>query len=230
MPIEINYQVVGRFPHDPTAFVQGLVWYDDGFFESTGALFTNSMLRRLDFPSGEIIRSIELADHYFGEGLAMPGNQLVQLTWQSRIGFVYERESFNLIDTFSYECEGWGLTFDGSHLIMSNGTNELIYLETKTYRPVKRLYVTANGRPLPQLNELQFIKGEIWANVWRSDYIVRINPITGVIESYLNCTDICMDRGDSEAVLNGIAYDLENDRIFVTGKLWPHIYEIEISP
>jgi glutamine cyclotransferase len=228
---QLTYEVVNSYPHDPDAFLQGLVWYDNGFYESTG-LYGRSTLRRLEFPSGKVVKSIALSSEFFGEGLALVGDHLIQLTWQTHRGFVYDRESFKLLREFAYDTEGWGLAYDGENLILSDGSSTLFYLDPQTYQPVRKLQVTMNGRPITELNELEFIEGEIWANVWQKDLILMIDPATGQVRSFLNLKGILApsDRKGTEDVLNGIAYDSEHKRVFVTGKLWPRLFEIKIKP
>jgi glutamine cyclotransferase len=225
-----SYEVVNTYPHDPEAFLQGLVWYDGGFYESTG-LYGESTLRRVEFPSGRVLKKIGLAADLFGEGLALVGNHLVQITWQTRRGFVYDRETFRLIREFTYDTEGWGITYDGKSLIMSDGSSALTYLDPQTYQPVKKLNVTMNGRPVFRLNELEFIEGEIWSNIWQDDTIVRIDPSTGKVTSYLDMKGVLPreSRTGHEDVLNGIAYDAEHRRIFISGKKWPRILEIRLK-
>ena len=225
-----SYEIVGSVPHDPQAFLQGLVWYDNGFYESTG-LEGRSTLRRVDYRSGKVVKSINLAPDLFGEGLAMVGDRLVQLTWKAHRGFVYDRESFKLLRDFSYDTEGWGITYDGTNLVMSDGSSTLTYLDPETFRPGRRLNVTWNGQPYADLNELEYIEGEIWANVWQQDYIFRIDPQTGRVKSYLDMKNLFppQQRTGSEDVLNGIAYDPQQKRIFVSGKLWPRIFEIRVK-
>lgn len=223
----LGYEVLNSFPHDPDAYLQGLVWHDNGFYESTG-LYGRSTLRRVEFPSGKVVKSIDLDPALFGEGLALVGDRLIQLTWQSRRGFVYERETFKPVREFSYDTEGWGLTYDGKNLILSDGTSTLTYLDSETYQPVRKLRVLMNGRPVNELNELEFIEGELWANVWQTDLILIIDPVTGHVKSFLNLEAIraASERKGTDDVLNGIAYDSAQKRIFVSGKLWPRLYEI----
>ena len=226
-----SYDVVADYPHDPGAFLQGLLWHDGAFYESTGSHNTGvSTVRRLEFPSGKVLQSVKLSPEHFGEGLALVGDRLIQITWQSKRGFVYDRETFRLLREFSYATEGWGLAYDGKNLIMSDGSNVLTYLDAETFEPVRKLSVTMNGRAVYEINELEFIEGEIWANVWHTDMILRIDPATGRVNSFLNLKGIRPPemRPDPEAVLNGIAYDAEHKRIFVSGKLWPRLFEIKV--
>jgi len=226
---QLSCEVVGAYPHDPSAFLQGLVWYDGGFYESTG-LEGRSTLRRVDFPSGAVVKSLALAPDLFGEGLTLVSNHLVQLTWTSHRGFVYDRETFRLLREFQYDTEGWGITWDGKNLIMSDGSAALTYLDPDTFQPVRRLPVTMNGQPLANLNELEFIEGRIWANVWQTDWIVCIDPNSGQVDSFLDLAGIlpATSRTGSEDVLNGIAFDPQAKRIFVSGKCWPKLFEIRV--
>jgi len=225
-----SFEVVSSYPHDPTSFTQGLVWHDGALYESTG-LEGQSKLRRLEFPSGRVLKEINLASEFFAEGLALVDSRLIQLTWQSHRGFVYDLDTFRKLQEFAYDTEGWGLTYDGKNLILSDGSSDLFYLDPQTFKPLRKLAVTMNGKPLPELNELEFIEGEIWANVWQTDMIVRIDPSTGRVTSFLNLKGILApsDKTGREDVLNGIAYDAERKRIFITGKLWPRIFEIRVT-
>lgn len=227
---QLSYEVLNSYPHDPNAYLQGLVWYDNGFYESTG-LYGRSTLRRVEFPSGKVVKSIDLDSTLFGEGLALVGDHLVQLTWQAHRGFVYNRETFALVREFTYDTEGWGLAYDGKNLILSDGSSTLTYLDPQTYEPVRKLRVTMNGRPIAELNELEFIEGELWANVWQTDLILMIDPATGKVNAFLNLGSIraASERKGTEDVLNGIAYDSKQKRIFVSGKLWPRLFEIRIK-
>jgi glutamine cyclotransferase len=227
---QVSYEVVSSYPHDPTSFTQGLLWHDGSLYEGTG-LESQSKLRRLEFPSGKVLKEINLSSEYFGEGLALVNNRLIQLTWKSHRGFVYDLDSFKQLQEFAYDTEGWGLTYDGGNLILSDGSSNLFYLDPQTFKPIRKLAVTMNGQPLTEINELEFIEGEIWANVWQTDMIVRIDPSTGRVTSFMNLKAILApsDRTGREDVLNGIAYDAEKKRIFITGKLWPRIFEIRIA-
>jgi glutaminyl-peptide cyclotransferase len=226
---QLRWEVIRSSPHDPSAFLQGLVWHDGGFFESTG-LFGRSTLRRVEWPSGRVARRVDLPPNVFGEGLARAGDRLLQLTWQSGRAFVYDLKTLRLLEEFRYEGEGWGLAFDGASLIMSDGTDVLTFRDPQRFTPTRRLAVTWNGRPLPRLNELEFIDGEVWANVWYTDFIVRIDPVSGRVTSYLDLTGLLPpgQRRQQDAVLNGIAYDPATRRIFVGGKLWPSLFAIRI--
>jgi glutamine cyclotransferase len=226
----VGYRVLNSYPHDATAFTQGLLWHDGGFYESTG-LEGQSSLRRVEFPSGRVLQKIEVPRPLFAEGLALVGDRLVQLTWKSRRGLIYDRKTLKPISYFTYETEGWGITFDGKNLVMSDGSDTLTYLDSKNYQPVRRLPVTLDGEPLHQLNELEWIEGEVWANVWQTDLVVRIDPATGRVKSTVDLSGLLPDsqRSGREDVLNGIAYDAKKKRIFVTGKLWPRLFEIQVN-
>jgi len=224
------FEVVNSYPHDPASFTQGLLFRDGGFYESTGQ-YGQSKLRRLEFPSGKVLKETSLSPELFGEGLAVVGDRLIQLTWKSHRGFVYEMSSFRLLREFSYDTEGWGLAYDGKNLILSDGSSDLFFLDTETFKPLRRLTVSMNGQPIRELNELEVIDGEIWANVWQTDLILRIDPSTGRVTSFLNLKGILApsDKNGNENVLNGIAYDEDKKRIFVTGKLWPRVFEIRLK-
>jgi len=226
---QLRWEVIRSSPHDPSAFLQGLVWHDGGFFESTG-LLGRSTLRRVEWPSGRVLRQVNLPPDVFGEGLARVGNRLVQLTWRSGRGFVYDLATLRLLREFRYEGEGWGLAYDGASLVVSDGTDVLTYLGPQRFTPTRKLAITWNGRPLHGLNELEFIEGEVWANVWHTDFIVRIDPVSGRVASFLDLAGLLPSdrRPHEEAVLNGIAYDPATRRVFVSGKLWPLIFEIRV--
>jgi glutamine cyclotransferase len=226
-----SYRVVNTYPHDPTAFTQGLIFLDGHLYESTGES-GHSSLRMVDLESGRILQNAPLKDKYFAEGLTNWGSTLIQLTWLSHIGFVYDRFSFRLLRTFSYDYEGWGLTQDGQNLIESDGSTTLRFLDPRTFREVRHVEVTDGGKPVEELNELEFIHGEIYANVWHTDRIARISPATGHVLGWIDLTGLLPpDRHPGpEGVLNGIAYDAQHDRLFVTGKLWPMLFEIKVIP
>jgi glutamine cyclotransferase len=225
---KLNYRVLASHPHDRKAFTQGLVWHHGRLFEGTGQLGQSS-LREVDLKSGRVLRKITLADQHFGEGVAVAGGQIVQLTWQTGHAFVYDM-AFKPLKTFRYGGEGWGLTFDGSRLIMSDGSDTLTFRNPKTFEAARKLPVSLNGSPVRNLNELEYIDGLIWANVWQTDFILCIDPKTGKARSYLDLKGLLPDRlrNGTENVLNGIAYDRSTGRILVTGKLWPRIFEIQL--
>jgi glutamine cyclotransferase len=226
---QLQWEVVREAPHDPRAFLQGLVWHAGGFFESTGR-HGESTLRQVEWPTGRVLRRAALPPDVFGEGLARVGDRLVQLTWRSGRGFVYDLRTLRLLRVFRYEGEGWGLAYDGASLILSDGTDVLTYLDPERFTPTRRLAVTWNGRPLHRLNELEFIEGAVWANVWHTDFIVQIDPESGRVTSFLDLTGLrpAEARRQEEAVLNGIAYDPAAGRLFVGGKLWPVIFQIRL--
>lgn len=228
---QLNFHIVKSYPHDATAFTQGLLWHDGHLIEGTGRE-GHSQLRRVELATGSVIQRQNLPADVFGEGVALAGNRLIQISWQNGRAFVYDESTFNKLHEWKYEGEGWGLTYDGKQLIMSDGSDRLTLRDSKTFAPTETLSVTFNGKPLAQLNELEWIKGKIWANVWQTDYIVVINPTSGVVEQYLDCANLLGNgsRSGREDVLNGIAYDEKNDRIFITGKWWPRLFEIKISP
>jgi glutaminyl-peptide cyclotransferase len=225
-----GYQIVHAYPHDPDAFTQGLVYSDGHLYESTGRNGKSS-IRMVDLATGRVLQRYDLAAKYFGEGLTSWGGDLVQLTWKAELGFVYDRSSLAWKRTFQYEGEGWGLTHDDKQLIMSDGTPVLRFLDPQSFSVTKRISVTdEKGHPLSNINELEYIRGEIYANVWQTDQIVRISPRTGKILGRIDLSGL-MDRSqlaDPDSVLNGIAYDAKRNRLFVTGKLWPKLFEIRV--
>lgn len=227
-----TYQIVHTFPHDPRAFTQGLLYIDGHLYESTG-LRGHSSIRMVDLNTGRTLQKYDLTADQFGEGLTDWGSTLVQLTWQAHKGLVYDRFSFALLRTFPYQGEGWGLTHDDRQLIMSDGTPDLRFLDPKTFRETGHLHVTSqNGQPVEDLNELEYVRGEIYANIWHSDRIARISPRTGKVLGWIDLSGL-RDQStlsNPDAVLNGIAYDSKGNRLFVTGKLWPKVYEIKVVP
>lgn len=222
-----GYEVVETFPHDPAAFTQGLVFHDGYLYEGTG-LYGRSSLRQVDLETGEVLRHCQLPDHNFGEGVTLWDDKLVQLTWRANLGFVWGIENFTLVRTFTYSTHGWGLTHDGEHLIMSDGSSALYLLDPHTFEPTGQIQVRYNGVPVDGLNELEYINGRIFANVWTSDRIAIISPGTGTVAGWIDLTGLLNDEERARAgVLNGIAYDPANDRILVTGKLWPKTFHIK---
>ena len=226
-----TYRIVHTYPHDPQAYTQGLVFVDGHLYESTG-LNGRSSLRMVDLETGRVLQSATVPSQYFAEGLAPWGSTLVQLTWQSHVAFVYDRFSFRLLRTLHYDGEGWGLTEDGRNLILSDGTATLHFLDPQTLREMRRIEVKDRGTPVDQLNELEYVRGQIYANVWHTDRIARISPATGQVLGWIDLTGLLApgEVSDPEAVLNGIAYDAARDRLFVTGKLWPKLFEIKVVP
>jgi glutamine cyclotransferase len=225
-----SYKIIQTYPHDSSAFTQGLTFDDKGYIiESTG-LNGASSLRRVNLADGKILQQVNLSYEYFGEGVTIVGNKLIQLTWQNKIGFIYDKETFEQLDTFSYNIDGWGLTYDGNHLIMSDGTANLYFLDTTTYKIVNTISVYDAEGPVKNLNELEYINGSIYANVWLSTKIAIINPITGQVEAYIDLAEIAQPYAtkDPNAVLNGIAYNTQTSQLYVTGKNWSNIYEIAI--
>jgi glutamine cyclotransferase len=228
-PVNYSYRIVNVYPHDENAFTQGLL-IDNGFlYESTG-LYGSSSLRRVELETGEILQRYNLPPQYFGEGITVFDGKIIQLTWLANTGFVYDEESFDLLQNFSYPTEGWGITYDGSRLIMSDGTSTLYFLDPVTFQKIGQVEVTDNG-PVDRLNELEYIKGKVYANIWEEEKIAIINPQTGQVEGWINLSGLHnMENQDPNNVLNGIAYDATSDRLFVTGKRWSQLFEIELIP
>ena len=226
-----GYQVVHSYPHDAQAFTQGLVYLDGHLYESTG-IKGQSSLRMEELETGRILAFKDVPSQYFAEGLTNWGSTLIQLTWENHTALVYERSTFKLLRTVSYTGEGWGLTQDGKNLILSDGTARLRFLDPETFREVRQLTVRDRGKPVTQLNELEFIHGQVYANIWHSDRIARIDPATGKVLGWIDLSGLlpASDRSSPEAVLNGIAWDSARERLFVTGKLWPKIFEIRVIP
>jgi len=230
-PTEYTFEVVRQFPHDPRAFTQGFTYNDGFFYEGTGRTGQSS-LRQVNPENGHMVRKVDLAPDLFGEGITVLGNEVLQLTWLSHIGFVYDLRDFHLLRTFQYAGEGWGLTTDGHDLFMTDGSAEIRVLDASTFSEKRRIKVRESGKPVDQLNELEFIEGEIYANIWHSDRIARISPETGKVVGWIDLTGLLgpFYQRQAEEVLNGIAYDPTGKRLFVTGKLWPKIFEIRVSP
>jgi glutamine cyclotransferase len=225
--LHYTYMVADVYHHDTDAFTEGLV-FDSGFlYESTG-LYSNSTLRRVDLETGGVLQLVSLQPQYFGEGIAVVGDKIVQLTWQSHKGFVYDKASFDFMQEFQYTTEGWGLTYDGSRLIMSDGTSSLYFLDPVTFQRIGQVTVHDTG-PVTELNELEYINGTVYANIWREEKVAVINPQNGQVTAWIDLTGIQdLKNQDPKNVLNGIAYDANGHRLFVTGKMWPHIFEINL--
>lgn len=228
-PYHYTYRVVNSFPHDTEAFTQGLVFENGTLFEGTG-LYGRSTLREVELETGVVLRSLSLASQYFGEGITIYQDRVIQLTWRSNTGFVYDKDSFQLLQTFRYPTEGWGITHDGVRLIVSDGTSTLYFWDPVTFEEIGRIEVHDQDGPVSRLNELEYVRGEVFANVWQTDRIARINPQTGRVTGWINLEGLLdSEEGVASAgVLNGIAYDAENNRLFVTGKRWPKLLEISL--
>jgi glutamine cyclotransferase len=228
VPID-GYRVVAEFPHDRRAFTEGLSCVDGVLYESTG-LTERSSLRRVDLESGEILQEVALDPAYFGEGNAVIDDRIFVLTWKNGVCLVYDRESFDLKQTFSYDTEGWGLTTDGTQLIMSDGSNRIAFRDPATFDVIKTIDVLHDGAPVQNINELELIAGEIWANVWLTNLIARIDPENGQVLSWVVMSGLVseLDSRRPVDVLNGITHDPATDRLFVTGKLWPKLFHIEV--
>ncbi len=222
-------KVINIFPHDPDAFTQGLIYYKGYLYESTG-LNGKSTLRKVEIKTGKIIKIIKLAHEYFGEGITILGKNIYQLTWRNKTGFVYDLVDFKKVKTFSYQGEGWGLTTDGQYLFMSDGSAVISCIDPVTFAVHRKIIVHEGQQQIGNLNELEFIKGEIWANIFQKDLIVRISPVTGKVLGWIDLSQLysLIPEHNRIDVLNGIAYDDNRDRIFVTGKLWPNIFEIKV--
>jgi len=225
-----GYAIANVYPHDRDAFTQGLQYLDGFLYEGTG-LNGRSSIRKVKLETGEVVQRRDVPEAYFGEGIAIWKSELFQLTWQSGVAFVYDLQTFAPRRTLRYMGEGWGLTHDGASLIMSNGSDTLRFLDPETFAERRRIRVTASGAPLRDLNELEYVKGEIFANVWRADTIARIDPATGRVNGWIDVGGLLSRRElASVDVMNGIAHDAARDRLFVTGKLWPKLFEITLVP
>jgi glutamine cyclotransferase len=224
-----SYAVVHVYPHDRDAFTQGLIYRDGYLYESTG-LNRRSSLRKVELQTGKIVQQRSVDARYFAEGLTDWGSELFQLTWSTNVGFVYDLASFEPRRTFAYPGEGWGLAHDDRSLIMSDGSSELRFIDPVTMKEQRRMKVLDRGIEVRSLNELEFVRGEILANVWLTDRIAMIDPVRGTVRSWLDLADLYPRRSNGDDVLNGIAYDAAGDRLFVTGKLWPSVFEIRLQP
>ena len=227
---QYGFRVVKTYPHDRNAFTQGLEYREGFLYEGTG-LVGRSALRKVKLDTGQVLQSFDLPQPFFGEGITVLPQQILQLTWQSQTGFVYDK-NFRVLKSFSYPGEGWGMTNDGKQIYMSDGTAQIRIWDPMTLQEIRRIRVSDAGKPVNELNELEFIRGEIWANVWQTDRIARISPADGRVLGWIDLTGILpkAERTNSDAVLNGIAYDAAADRLFVTGKLWPKLFEIKVIP
>jgi glutaminyl-peptide cyclotransferase len=226
-----GYKVVKAYPHDPNAYTQGLIFRDGVLYESTG-LNGRSSLRKVKLETGEVLQQVRVPPEYFAEGLAEWKGQLVQLTWQNNVAFVYDRATLARQRNLSYTGEGWGLAQDATGFVLSDGTAQLRFLDPNTFAEVRRVTVTDGATTIDQLNELEVVNGEVWANVWHTNRIARIAPRTGKVVGWIDLSGLMAGgyRLDAEAVLNGIAYDAASRRLFVTGKLWPKLFEITVVP
>jgi glutamine cyclotransferase len=226
-----GFMVKHTYPHDPQAFTQGLFFKDGFLYESTG-LNGKSWLRKVDLNSGKVLQQKDLPKDIFGEGSTLVGDDIVSLTWTNKYGFVFDAKTFTLKRKFTYDSEGWGLANDLDHVYMSDGTPTIHILDPKTLKEQRRIEVNADGKPIPELNELEMVDGELFANVWGTDIIARIDPANGNVVGWINLAGLLppKQRGtdSADAVLNGIAYDAKHKRLFVTGKLWPKMFEIEL--
>jgi len=226
----LRVRVHAELPHDPRAFTQGLLVHRGELYESLGQ-YGSSALRRWKPATGELVRQVELAPDHFGEGLALVDDRLIQLTWRSGLALVYDRESLERVSSFEYSGEGWGLTFDGEALVMSDGSDTLTFRDPRTFRPLRRLRVTLEGQPLGRLNELEWADGSVYANVWLEDRIMRIDPVSGQVQGVIDASGLLggIERARAD-VLNGIAYDPDSRRFVITGKYWPRAFEVEFVP
>ncbi len=232
-----DYEIVKTYPHDPKAFTQGLEFHDGVLYEGTGGKDGDdffSSLRKVDFSTGKVLQKYDIPREYFGEGITILGDKIYQLTWRQMTAFEYDLKDFKLLRELRYSGEGWGLTNDGNNLIMSDGTHVLRFVNPHDFKTVRTIVVNdEKGKPVMQLNELEFVKGEIWANIWQTGWIVRIDPATGKLLGRIDLNRLADDeqkKNRSADVLNGIAYDAAGDRLFVTGKLWPRLFEIKVNP
>jgi len=225
-----GYEVVHTFPHDPNAFTQGLVFHEGNFLESTGEVGRSS-LRRVEIDSGKVLQRVEVPPPYFAEGITLLKGKIYQLTWQQQLGFVYDALTFEKIAQFNYTGQGWGLANDGQSLILSDGSNRIRFLDPETFQVQRSIAVLDGATPIEELNELEYIKGEIYANIWHAKRIARVDPQTGKVVGWIDLSGLLApgEVQDEEAVLNGIAYDEASGRLFVTGKLWPKLFEIRLT-
>ncbi len=226
-----GYRVVHAYPHDRNAFTEGLEFHDGFLYESTG-LNGRSSLRKVKLETGEVVQNIALASQYFGEGITIVDDRIIQLTYQTEVGFVFGLKDFRQLQRFSYEGEGWSLTHNASSIFMDDGTDEIRVWDPKSLAEKRRIRVRDAGKPVENLNELEWVEGELFANIWQTDLIARISPVTGAVTGWIDLSGLLgpMYRNGTEDVLNGIAYDAVHKRLFVTGKLWPNVFEIQLVP
>ncbi|GEM_PF-55621 len=224
-----TYTIVNTYPHDPNAFTQGLIYTDNILYEGTG-LNGRSSLRKVDLETGQVITQYNLPAQFFGEGITIFKDKIFQLTWQNGLGFVYDKNSFQLQRQFNYPTEGWGITTDGQRLIMSDGSATLYFWNPDTMAEIGRIVVSDRGQPIARLNELEYINGEIYANIWQTNFIIRLNPQNGQVVGWISLAGLLKPEDYTQPVdvLNGIAYDAEHDRLFITGKWWPKLFEIKL--
>ena len=227
-PLVYGYTVVEAYPHDTSAFTEGLVIDNGVLYESAGG-YGASVLRRVDLVTGEVLAQVELSDEFFGEGLVVVDGLLVQLTWESNVGFIYDEETLSLLGNFTYSTDGWGLTYDGNELIMSDGTSKLYFLDPVTYQKTGEVTVYDGETLLERINELEFVNGDVYANIWYEQKIAIINPETGQVKGYIDLNGI-YQASNPESTLNGIAYDQNTGKLYITGKNWPNLYQITIKP
>ena len=230
-PAEYTFILVHAFPHDASAYTQGLAYRDGFLYEGTG-LNGRSSLRKVNLETGAVVQRVDLEPEFFGEGITIFEDEIIQLTWKSHVGFVYDFKSFHSMKQFSYSGEGWGIATDSRELFMSDGTSDIHVLDPETFREKRHFKVHDGPKPIDQLNELEFVEGQIFANVWHTNRIARISPQTGAVVGWIDLSGLLSTAFhlEPEAVLNGIAYDSVRKRLFVTGKLWPSVFEIKVSP
>ncbi|MEX0964937.1 MAG: glutaminyl-peptide cyclotransferase [Pseudohongiellaceae bacterium] len=224
-----GYSIVNTYPHNIESFTQGLLYHEGFLFEGTGKN-GRSTLSKINLEDAEVLMSKSLSQRYFGEGIEIVDDKIYQLTWQSHLVFVYDKETFESIESHYNATQGWGLAYDGEHLILSDGTATLQFMDPDTFAPRRKVEVKLNGNAINQLNELEYIDGEVWANVWQTEFILRIDPASGEVNSIVDLSGLSekTQLGSAEAVLNGIAWDAAGERLFVTGKHWANLFEIEL--